>query len=345
MIYFFICLCITLIGYFLLKFFQRNVFAGILFASGILLSVISLFFLLLEQIYLHFHNGDVITMIIAYLILPIVFIIICGYFIFNSKIMRTKEGKSATSKLSALLGINLLITLPALFELLVAGPFRLPIYIFDIILYILMVDIIFSFLFAAYIFYSWMYQMVPFKQEVDYIIVLGSGIRSEEVPPLLKSRLDKGIEYYDKNQSAKFVVSGGKGEDEPVSEAFAMRKYLLSQNIPEDRILVEDKSTTTYENMLFSKQVIEDDLSKKDNHQTKSPTIIFTTNNYHVLRGSMYAHRVHLKAEGVGAPTALYFLPTALIREYIALLFHNKKFTIGLLFVILLLIIWTSLPI
>ena len=58
-------------------------------------------------------------------------------------------------------------------------------------------DLLLTFLFAAYVLYSWMYQMIPLKA-VDYIIVLGSGIRSEEVPPLLKSRLDKGIEYYEK---------------------------------------------------------------------------------------------------------------------------------------------------
>ncbi|MGH2189631.1 YdcF family protein, partial [Enterococcus faecium] len=81
------------------------------------------------------------------------------------------------------------------------------------------------------------YQMIPLKKAVDYIIVLGSGIRSEEVPPLLKSRLDKGIEYYEKNPTAKFVVSGGQGPDEPVAEAFAMKKYLLSQNIPAEAIL------------------------------------------------------------------------------------------------------------
>ena len=61
-----------------------------------------------------------------------------------------------------------------------------------------------------------------FKKAVDYIIVLGSGIRSEEVPPLLKSRLDKGLNIM-KKSTAKFVVSGGQGPDEPVAEAFAMK--------------------------------------------------------------------------------------------------------------------------
>lgn len=83
--------------------------------------------------------------------------------------------------------------------------------------------------------------------------------------------MDKGIEYYQKNPTAKFVVSGGQGADEPVSEAFAMRKYLQSQNIPNHQILFEDKSTTTYENMLFSKRIINEDWSDKE----ISPSIIF----------------------------------------------------------------------
>ena len=186
--------------------------------------------------------------------------------------------------------------------------------------------------------------MIPLKKAVDYIIVLGSGIRSEEVPPLLKSRLDKGIEYYEKNPTAKFVVSGGQGPDEPVAEAFAMKKYLLLQNIPAEAILMEDQSTTTYENMLFSKAIIQADWQKMPS-DSKQPSVIFSTNNYHVLRGAMYAHRVGLKAEGVGAPTALYFLPTALIREYIALLVHDKRIVLFVFLLVTLLLGISILPI
>ncbi len=183
--------------------------------------------------------------------------------------------------------------------------------------------------------------MIPIKKQIDYIIVLGSGIKSEEVPPLLKSRLDKAIEYYVKNSSSKIVVSGGQGADEPVSEAFAMKKYLLSQQIPEEKILVEDASTTTYENMKFSKKIIFEDWK----NDKENPKILFSTNNYHVLRGALYARKAQLKAEGVGAPTALYFLPTALIREYIALLMLYKKFTISMIFLCLLMVILSALPI
>lgn len=190
-----------------------------------------------------------------------------------------------------------------------------------------------------------MYQMFPVKKQVNYIIVLGSGITSEEVPPLLKSRLDKAIEYFNKNPASKFILSGGQGHDEPVSEAFAMKKYLLSQNIPEEKIIMEDQSTTTYENMLFSKRLIEVDWASSSHQGKQEPVIIFSTNNYHVLRARLYARRVHLKAEGVGAPTAFYFLPTALIREYVALLSHNKFWVIGLITLIFLLITASFLPI
>lgn len=107
--------------------------------------------------------------------------------------MQTKEGKSVTAKLSAGLGLNLLIALPAFLYLLSVGTAQIP-----YALFLLLMDLLLTFLFAAYVLYSWMYQMIPLKKAVDYIIVLGSGIRSEEVPPLLKSRLDKGIEYYEK---------------------------------------------------------------------------------------------------------------------------------------------------
>lgn len=82
-----------------------------------------------------------------------------------------------------------------------------------------------------------------FTKKIDYIIILGSGVRSEEVPPLLKSRLDKGIEYYQKNPTAKFVVSGGQGrmslyqkpspcENTSTHKTFLIIKFFLKINPP-----------------------------------------------------------------------------------------------------------------
>lgn len=335
---------ISLFGLLLLKIQNRSILGGIILASGLISLFFTLLFIALSQISLHVRHGETISLAIAYLLIPILFLVLCLYFIWNSKTMHTKEGKSVTAKLSAALGINLLIVIPAFFYLLSVGAMKVSPFLFIVLLFVILIDLFLSFLFAAYVLYSWMYQMIPLKKSVDYIIVLGSGIRSEEVPPLLKSRLDKGIEYYRKNPDALFIVSGGQGLDEPVSEAFAMKKYLLSQKIPAEAILVEDQSTTTYENMLFSKKIIDSDWQLKKPDSQSKPSIIFSTNNYHVLRGSMYARRVHLKAEGVGAPTALYFLPTALIREYIALLAHNKLILIGVFIATATLLTYSFLP-
>jgi len=334
------CIFIIIGGLILLK-ERRSFFGGMFFAFGGLFLILTLFVVGLIKISEISTNSSELLTVIFYTLFPLIFLIVCTFFIFNTHTMQTKEGRSVTAKLSALLGINLLITVPAFFYLLSMGSSKIPLWLFSILLFLLLSDLLFSFLFTCYLFYSWMYQMIPIKKKVDYIITLGSGIRSEEVPPLLKSRLDKAIEYYHKNPTAKIVVSGGQGADEPVSEAFAMKKYLLSQQIPDVHILMEDQSTTTFENMAFSKKIIFKDWENKE----KAPTILFSTNNYHVLRGALYARKAHLKAEGVGAPTALYFLPTALIREYIALLTQYKWFTVSMTLVCLVFIIRSVLPI
>lgn len=337
---FYLSLVLMIIGGVILSRKRRSFIGGIVFVTGS-------FFLLLFLLYLILDKAARISPLFESLVFMgvygvgfLLFLGICLYFIINTHIMSTKEGRSVTAKLSAGLGLNILIVLPLTFYLVVMGtPLRWPLIVFILLFTFLLVDLIFTLLFGAYLVYSWFSQKFPIKRKVDYIIVLGSGIRSEEVPPLLKSRLDKGIEYYRKNLESRFVVSGGQGADEPVSEAYAMGKYLRSQGIPENRIILEDQSRTTLENMKFSKEKIFADWKNQE-----APFIIFTTNNYHVLRGVLYAGKVGLKAEGVGAPTALYFLPTALIRELIALLIHYKWFSIGLVLLSLLFTTISFLP-
>jgi len=130
----------------------------------------------------------------------------------------------------------------------------------------------------------------------------------------------------------KIIVSGGQGPDELVSEAFAMKKYLLSQNLPDEDILMEDKSTTTYENLKFSK-VIMDNTKKKY-------SCVFVTNDYHVFRASIFARKTGLNAHGSGSPTSFYFLPSAFIREFIAILVYYKWINIASILLFLSIVIY-----
>ena len=164
------------------------------------------------------------------------------------------------------------------------------------------------------------------QQPMDYIIILGCAIRKDGSPtPILRGRIDRALafekEQFEKwNKHAKFVPSGGQGGNEVISEAESMKRYLMEQGIPEEHILKEDKSVNTYQNMAFSKKVIEsdvDDLSKAG--------IAFSTTNYHVFRGYTLAKRLGMKVKGLSAKTKLYFFPNAFLREFVGLIVEQKK--------------------
>jgi uncharacterized SAM-binding protein YcdF (DUF218 family) len=171
----------------------------------------------------------------------------------------------------------------------------------------------------------------------DYILILGCQMRKDGTPTkLLQSRIDRAVEFANmqKNATGKdiiFVPTGGKGKSEVISEAEAIKRYLVSQDIPESSIIAEDKATNTYEN--FQKSV---ELIKKTSGK-KAPKIAFSTTNYHVFRAGFLAARQHIKAEGIGSKTKSYFFINAFIREFIATVYYKLK-THFLVFAVLMMI-------
>ena len=160
------------------------------------------------------------------------------------------------------------------------------------------------------------------EKDKDYIIILGCGLKKDGTPtPLLRGRIDRALEFArrQEEQTGKapcFVTSGGKGEDEVISESAAMANYLLENGVPEERIIREDRSTSTFENMKFSKELIES--------AGEGGKIAFSTTNYHVFRSGLYARRVKMRAVGMGAKTKGYFWPNAAVREFAGLLSAHR---------------------
>ena len=156
------------------------------------------------------------------------------------------------------------------------------------------------------------------EKDKDFLIVLGCGLAKDgTLQPLLRGRLDRALGFYEaqKAETGKeltFITSGGQGPDEPVSESAAMKRYLMERGVPEERIVEEDRSTNTFENMRFSKEKI----------QAIDPAgkIAFSTTNYHVFRSGLFARRVKMRAVGMGAETKWYFWPNAAVREFVGLL-------------------------
>ena len=156
------------------------------------------------------------------------------------------------------------------------------------------------------------------SQDKDFIIILGCGFRKDgTLPPLLRGRVDRAVAFWreQKEQGGKEAVlipSGGQGADEVMPEAAAMKRYLLEQGIPEERIRTEEASRNTFENMAFSRKLMEE-----ENPEGRAA---FATTSYHVFRSGVWANRAGLRAEGMGSRTKWWFWPNAFMRECLGLL-------------------------
>ena len=179
----------------------------------------------------------------------------------------------------------------------------------------------FSFLMLSFVVYTVFMQIMPHRMNFNYVVIHGCGLAGgERLTKLLSNRVDKAVDIYRKCKIKPIIIpSGGQGSDEKLSEAEAMKKYLLSHGIPEEDIIPEDSSATTRENLTNSKAIID--------AGTGGKKTALVSSNYHIYRCLRLAREVGLKCTGIGADVALYFWPSALIREFIAI-FVTRKFMI-----------------
>lgn len=186
--------------------------------------------------------------------------------------------------------------------------------------------IIFALLFIliilVLIFYWLDYEMnAALKNEADgsneYVVILGAKVKPGGIPSQsLKNRLDAAVDYLQKYPTVKAIVTGGQGADEDRTEASVMADYLIEHGISEERVLLEDQSTTTYENLLFAKKLLPEN--------TESITII--SNDFHLKRATILAQKLGLKADVVAAPTPKVVNTKSRIRERLAII---KAYTRG----------------
>ncbi|KMJ58412.1 hypothetical protein AB685_11000 [Bacillus sp. LL01] len=118
-------------------------------------------------------------------------------------------------------------------------------------------------------------------EDIDYLIVLGARVKGEMMTKALLFRVEAALEYLRENPNTKVIASGGQGPGEDITEAEAMRRYFVANGIDEDRILLESRSTTTFENLSFSKELIEEDAS-----------IAIVSNDFHMYRASIIGKRL-----------------------------------------------------
>ncbi len=142
---------------------------------------------------------------------------------------------------------------------------------------------------------------------LDYVIVLGARVKETGITKSLKKRLDKAIKYLDDNPGTILVLSGGQGEDEPVSEAVAMRDYLVYNGVREEKLILDTRSFSTVENIAYSRVAIEEDQARKKVSRLDNPIIMkpgtfmevpdkpikigVLTNDFHVYRAQQIAKK------------------------------------------------------
>jgi uncharacterized SAM-binding protein YcdF (DUF218 family) len=176
--------------------------------------------------------------------------------------------------------------------------------------------------FVVFVIYGSFYPawMAHFGGPVEVVVVLGSGLIGDRVPPLLASRLRRGRLVFERSVAAgrdvRLVTSGGRGKDEHVAEAVAMRDFLVREGTPAEAVLTEERSRNTKENLNYTAELLA--------RRGLSGPVAVVTSDFHALRAALLMRKAGLPGYAVGSKTARYFWPTAVMREYVAVLRDHR---------------------
>ena len=146
------------------------------------------------------------------------------------------------------------------------------------------------------------------------VIILGCRVYGTRPSAILQTRMDVAIDYLEENEGAYVIVSGGKGDDEDISEAACMENYLIEHGISKERIIVEDKSKSTQENFEYSKKLME-----KKGLEMK---LAVATSDFHQYRASIIGKEYGIETSAISAQTAKPFMPAYFLREIYGVLYQ-----------------------
>ena len=254
-------------------------------------------------------------------------LVLGGFLVINMFIVWRKEGRSAAALTSGFIGAALFAyTGVFYFSVLSSLTDRqlsdVEVYFVAAFPTVVYIGLAFVCFIVYTVFYEWYF--TRFGERPDAVVVLGAQVRApDNLTPLLRSRVDHGIKVaekaIEKGKDTVLVFSGGQGSDEPCPEGEAMARYAISQGVDPSRVIVEDKSTTTEENLKFSAELLQGREDVPDN-----PWIAVASSDYHAFRGALMMRKAGLRGFATGARTARYFWPSAKVREFVAIVVDHK---------------------
>ncbi|WP_129587560.1 YdcF family protein [Actinomyces minihominis] len=296
---------------------------------------LTLFSLVMGLVPLLFSVSGVISeetapwVLLAFLVVAALTVLgVAVFLIWAGVVLLIREGLSVSHSLSLAVGAGILGYL-ALGLIAVFGNNRA----LEVDLMLLVLPIFFfGFTLFSYLLYSGIYGVWArrWARPGEVVVVLGSGLIGDRVPPLLARRLDLGLEMYRKSlrkwQAPLLVVSGGKGSDEVVAEGEAMGRYVLDSGLPEvagggvAELVVENRSASTEENLEFTSELIAA-------RGVNGPWMVVSS-DFHAFRAALLMSQQGLPGNAVGARSVRYFWASAKLREFIAILAMFPKWTV-----------------
>jgi uncharacterized SAM-binding protein YcdF (DUF218 family) len=261
-------------------------------------------------------NPVVGTIVLLAVTSPLLALVFAVFLVLNGAVMLRRERASLGNSLSLLAGLLIVVLLAVVVPVMLAGPVWLR------ALWILcaLAAYFLAFQFVAFLGYARLYRWLVRDRPADWVVVLGSGLHGSAVPPLLAERIRAGMTELDRRGARLLVLSGGKGDDERLAEGEAMRRWALDHGADPALVRAETASRTTEQNLRLSDELVRGDAAPTGG----AGAGLIVTSDYHVFRAAVLARRLGVDAQAAGAPTAGYYWPSAVLREFVAILREHR---------------------
>lgn len=259
--------------------------------------------------------GLVVVALVA--LAPLAVLVLAVFAVVNGVIVIRAEGLSLATSLSLLAGVALL-AMPALGLALLLSRTPAGLVAAAVLFFLCSYA---GLVFVAFLVYSVVYARTTEAVRPAALVVLGSRVFGDKVPPLLASRLDRALQLYRAyaatGPAPLLVPSGGKGDDENVAEGATMAAYLVEHGADPADVRPEVNARNTRENLVLAAEV--------QRAAGRPGPVLAVTSSYHVLRAAVLAREVGSDTQVVGAPTARYYVPSAFLREFVAVVVEHLR--------------------
>ena len=148
-------------------------------------------------------------------------------------------------------------------------------------------------------------------------VVLGCSVKGTKPSRILEERIDAAYEYLSENKDAVCILSGGQGPGEDITEAQCMYDVLTGRGIDKKRLILEERSTTTEENLKYTREILKD--------RGLAMTVTLITSEFHEYRANQMAGKLGIESYSTPAHTFFVYFPTYYVRELYGILYYELR--------------------